>query len=219
MTQNINLYDPSLRARRDWLTPGNAAAALGACVLATALAAGWSHHELASLRQPAADTRTALQAAQADLVTMAQRASDAKPDARLQSDLKIAQAALLQRQSALELLQAGGFGHETGHAGALGAFARQSIDGLWLTGIALDNAQVALRGRALAPELIPSYVSRLQREATLQGRAFRALQIERPLQPADTAASAPARPAPFVEFSLVSAQGNEVPVKPSQGRP
>lgn len=219
MTQNINLYDPSLRARRDWLTAGNAAAALGACVLATALAAGWAQHDLNTVRQPAADAATALKSAQAELLALAQRAGEAKPDARLQAELKLAQTALVQRQSALELLQAGGFGHETGHAGTLSAFARQSIDGLWLTGVALDHQQVALRGRALSPELIPTYVSRLQREAALQGRAFRALQIDRPVQPADPAASVPARTAPFVEFSLVSAQGAEVPAKPPEARP
>jgi hypothetical protein len=211
--QNINLYDPSLRARREWFTAANAAAAVGACTLAVALAGGWAHHDLAQLRQPAADTRVALQSAQAELVTLTQRAATAKPDARLQGELRLAQAALVQRQSALELLQAGGLGNETGHAGALAAFARQSLNGLWLTGVTLDAQQLALRGRAMAPELIPAYVSRLQQEAALQGRAFQALQIERPLQPADPAASAPARTAPFVEFSLVSAQGAEAPAK------
>jgi hypothetical protein len=219
--QNVNLYDPSLRARREWLTAGNAVAAIGACALAVALAGGWVRHDLGKLRQPATDTHTALQAAQAELVALTQRAANAKPDARLQGELRFAQAALVQRQSALELLQAGGLGNETGHAGALAAFARQSLNGLWLTGLSLDHQQVALRGRALAPELIPAYVSRLQQEAALRGRAFQALSIERPLQPADPAASAPARTAPFVEFSLVSAQGAEAPAKtaPKEARP
>lgn len=217
--QNINLYDPSLRAKREWLTATNAAAAIGACALAVTLAGGWAHRDLAQLRQPAADTHTALQAAQTELVELTQRAANAKPDARLQAELRAAQASLVQRQSAMELLQAGGLGHETGHAGALAAFARQSINGLWLTGMTLDHQQVALRGRAMAPELIPAYVARLQQEAALQGRSFQALQIERPLQAADTAASAPARSAPFVEFSLVSALGAEAPAKPKEARP
>jgi hypothetical protein len=208
MTQNINLYDSSLRAKREWLTAANAATAVGVSVLVVALAGGWAMHDVSKLRQPAAETRTALEAAQKELVDLTQRVAQTKPDAQLQAELRLTQLAVTQRQSAFVLLQAGGLGNETGHANALSAFARQSIHGLWLTGVVLDNQQVALRGRSTNPELIPSYVSRLNKEAALQGRSFRALSIERPLEQA-AAASAPARSAPFVEFSLVSAQGAE----------
>lgn len=209
MTHNINLYDPSLRPKREWLTAGNAAAALATCTLVVALATAWVQHDLSRLKGPAQETSTALQAAQAEIVDLTQRMAKARPDARLQAELRLAQTALTQRQSALELLQAGGLGDERGHAETLAAFARQSIHGLWLTGVALEHQQVALRGRAMSPELIPTYVGRLNREAPLQGRAFRALHIERPQQA--EAASAPARSAPYVEFSLVSEQGAEAP--------
>ncbi|MEO8154483.1 MAG: hypothetical protein ABI605_15540 [Rhizobacter sp.] len=214
MTQNINLYDASLRSRRDWLTAETAVAAIGACTVAIALSAGWYRHDLAKVRDPAAATSSELQTAQAELADLTQRMAEAKPDARLQAELLLAQTTLTQRHAALDLLRGGGLGNESGHAAALSAFARQSINGLWLTGLVLDNQQVALRGRALNPDLIPSYVTRLNKESALQGRSFRALDIERPLQAADAAASTPARSAAFVEFSLVSAQGAEAPAKP-----
>lgn len=214
--QNVNLNDPSLRARREWLTAANAAAAVGACSLAVGLAGAWAQHDARKLRQPAHDTHVALEAAQKELVELTQRLGQTKPAARLQAELRIAQAAVTQRQAALDLLQAGGLGNETGHANALGALARQSVNGLWLTGMVLDNQQVALRGRSMSPELIPAYVSRLNKEAALQGRSFRALNIERPVQ--EAAASAPARSAPFVEFSLVSSQGTEALAKPEAKR-
>lgn len=213
MTQNINLYDPSLRAKREWLTAGNAATAIGVCLLAVTLAGTWARHDVAKLRQPAADTSAALEATQQELLDLNQRVTELKPDPKLQAELRLLQMAVTQRQSAFVMLQAGGLGHETGHANALGAFARQSIQGLWLTGVVLDHQQVALRGRSMSPELIPTYVSRLNKEAALQGRSFRALSIARPEQ--EAAASAPARSAPFVEFSLVSAQGAEALAKPS----
>lgn len=212
--QNINLYDASLRARREWLTAENAALAVGVSALAVALAAAWARHDLSRLQTPAASTRAALQAAQTELTDLTQRIAQTRPDAHLQAELRFAQTALTQRQSALELLQAGGLGNDVGHAGALSAFARQSIHGLWLTGVVLDHQQVALRGRAMSPELIPAYVSRLNKEAALQGRSFRALRIERPV-PAAESASAPARSAPYVEFSLASAEGAEAHAKPA----
>jgi hypothetical protein len=217
MTQNINFYDPSLRARRDWLTAANAAIAVGVCALVVLLAGGWAQHDLRRLRGPAADTHSGLLARQAELVDLTQRVAATRPDAHLQAELRLAQTALVQRQSALELLQAGGLGNEVGHAAALGAFARQSIHGLWLTGVVLDQGQVALRGRAISPELIPGYVHRLNQEAALQGRAFRALSIARPVQ-AEAGASATARSAPWVEFSLASAQGTEAPIRAPEAR-
>jgi len=213
MTQNINLYDDSLRSRRDWATAEMAATAVGVCALAVTLATTWARHDLSQLRGPAAQTTEALQTAQTELTDLTQRMAELKPDVRLQADLQLAQTSLTQRHAALELLRGGGLGVETGHAAAMSAFARQSINGLWLTGLVLDNQQVALRGRALNPDLIPTYVSRLNKEPALQGRSFRALDIERPLHAADAAASMPARPAVFVEFSLLSAQGAEAPAK------
>jgi len=219
MTQNINLYDASLRLRRDWATAETAAAAVGACVLAATLGTGWARYELAQVKGPAALTNEALQAAQTELTDLTQRVTELKPDEKLQAELALAQTTLTQRHAALELLRGGGLGNDAGHAAALSAFARQSVNGLWLTGVVLDNQQVALRGRALNPDLIPTYVTRLNKEAALQGRSFRALDIERPVHAADAAASMPARSAAYVEFSLVSAQGAEAPAKPKESTP
>jgi MSHA biogenesis protein MshI len=216
--QNINFYDASLRSKRDWLTAPNAALAVGACGLAVGLGTVWARHDLSKLQGPAAETAAALEAAQTELTDLNQRSTELQPNARLQAQVQLAQASVTQRQAALELLRAGGLGNETGHANALGAFSRQSLNGLWLTGVVLDHQQVALRGRSLNPELIPAYVSRLNKEAALQGRSFRALNIERPLLPAPAASGAdttppPPRSAPYVEFSLASAQGAEAPAK------
>ena len=103
--------------------------------------------------------------------------------------------------------------NEGGFAARLEALARQSVDGLWLTGMVLRQDDVVLKGRALQPQLIPVYVQRLDREPSLQGRAFRALEVVRPLEKPGRAASAavdgddslqPSPPARtvFVEFTL-----------------
>ena len=215
MTQNINLYDATLRTRRDWLTAANAAAAVGACALLVTLGTTWVRHDLALLQGSATETHAALRAAQAELTDLSQRMAEVQPDARLQAEVQFAQTTLTHRQAALELLRGGGLGNEAGHAAALNAFARQSISGLWLTGLVLDHQQVALRGRAMSPDLIPRYVNRLNKEAALQGRSFRALDIARPVHAADAAASMPERSAAYVEFSLVSALGAEAPAKPT----
>lgn len=224
MTQNINFYDASLRTRREWFTLANATVVVSACVIGMTTAVVMARSAAAQLREPALQATNELEAAQNEITELTQRMSESKPNAGLETSLRLAQATMTQRQAALDLLRAGGLGNETGHADALSAFARQSISGLWLTGLTLENQQVALRGRSTNPELIPSYVNRLNKEAALKGRSFRALDISRPVETpvaaaTDAAASDAAptvavpRPAPYVEFSLVSAHGAEAPTR------
>ncbi|HZE90733.1 MAG TPA: hypothetical protein VE029_03330 [Rhizobacter sp.] len=222
MTRNVNLYDAALRTRHDWLHARMALSCLGAALLAVLISAGWLRWDVAQLRAPSEQTAAALKTRQAELTALAQQVANAKSDARLLAEVSFARATLAQREAALELLRGGGLGNEQGHAAALGAFARQTIDGLWLTGVVLDQHDVALRGRTLHPELIPAYVTRLNKEPALQGRSFRALDVARPFEaePAAGAASAAAEPrhARFVEFSLIGAQGVEAPALPKEVR-
>ncbi|HEX6708455.1 MAG TPA: hypothetical protein VF169_27215 [Albitalea sp.] len=210
MVQNVNLYDPSLRITRDWLGADSFAAAIGAALLAVTLAAGVTHWQARSLQQPAQEVSAALLQQQAALQQLARDVDTLRPDPKLVGEVASTQATLAQRQAALQLLHAGGLGHTEGHAAALQAFARQSIDGLWLTGLVLDRQDMALRGRAMSPELIPAYVGRLNREPALQGRAFRALDIQRPLDEPATAGTTPNPPrlAAYVEFALSGSNGS-----------
>lgn len=217
--QNVNLYDPSLRIQRDWLSAESAAMAVGASLVIVALASGGVSWAARQLETPARNTASALQEQQAAIQALARQVDTLRPDPKLVAEVASTQATLEQRQAALQMLRAGGLGDTQGHASALNAFARQSISGLWLTGLVLDRRDMALRGRATAPELIPAYVGRLNNEPALHGRSFRALDIQRPLDEApvaSVAASAPLgraaapRHAGFVEFSLSGSGGSVV---------
>jgi MSHA biogenesis protein MshI len=202
--QQVNLYEPTLRIAHDWLSTGSLAAAVGGALVAVGLAAAWTQWQLREIQGPARETAAALQAQQAAVQELARQVDSLRADPKLLADVSIAQSTLEQRQAALQMLRGGGLGHQEGHAATLQAFARQSIDGLWLTGLALDRRDMALRGRALDPALIPAYVGRLNQEPALQGRSFRAIDIARPPQ-ADAS-----RLAAFVEFSLAGSNGTTV---------
>jgi len=213
MAQNVNLYDAALRITRDWLGAQTFVLAIAAAVAAVVLAAGAAHWSASRVAAPAAELDAALQVQRAAAQALAGQVETLRPDARLVAEVASAQATLEQRQAALRLLHAGGLGRPQGHAAALQAFARQSIDGLWLTGLVLHDDDMALRGRAVDASLIPAYVSRLRREAALQGRALRALDIRRPAPPAGAASAAAAGPAAadpwagVVEFTLAGSAG------------
>lgn len=214
MTQhNINLYDTALAPRRDLLAPVPALAMIAAAVVCIALATGWARSAASRLAPISEQGAAALQARQATMQASAEAAAAKKPDGAMQSAVADAQRTLLQRRAALQMLAASPIDREGGFAARLEALARQSVDGLWLTGMVLHQDDVLLKGRALQPQLIPVYVQRLDREPSLQGRAFKALEVVRPIDKAAHAASAAedgsvAAAAPrtaYVEFTLSGA--------------
>ena len=209
MTHNINLYDASLKTRRDLLAPMPVLAFVATAVVCMSLAVGWARASVTRLGPIAEQGAAGLQARQAALQAAAESSAAKKPDVGVQNAVAEAQRTLLQRRAALQMLAASPIDREGGFAARLEALARQSVDGLWLTGMVLRQDDVVLKGRALQPQLIPVYVQRLDGEPSLQGRAFRALDVVRPIDKAARAASAVAETetaaAPrsaYVEFTL-----------------
>jgi hypothetical protein len=225
MTHNINLYDASLKTRRDLLAALPALAIVGVAVVSMALAVGWARSAATRLGPIAEEGATGLQARQTALQAAAESAAAKKPDPEVQNAVAEAQRTLLQRRAALQMLAASPIDREGGFAARLEALARPSVDGLWLTGMVLRQDDVVLKGRALQPQLIPVYVQRLDREPSLQGRAFKALEVVRPIDKAARAASAvesdapvPAAHSVYVEFTLSGAgaepAGSDAEIRP-----
>lgn len=207
MSQNINLYDPAFRVHRNWLSANLAAAALVAAAVVVAAGAAVLRSQVEGLEQQVLIGDEQLKSQQAALQDLAKQVASARPDPRMLADLSATQASLEQRRAVLQLLNAGGLGDESGYSATLQAVARQSLTGLWLVGLTLNHRDVAMRGRALNPELVPAFLQRLNRESALQGRSFRSLEMQRPLQ----AEAPPARQAPYVEFALAGADGAVAP--------
>jgi hypothetical protein len=108
-----------------------------------------------------------------------------------------------------DVIEHGDLGNTRGYAEYFRALARQSVDGLWLTGVTIGGAgtDIGVRGRALDAALVPGYLARLRNEQVLQGKPVGSMQIGQ-------AGTVKARgadgqevdaPAPYVEFSLQSA--------------
>jgi hypothetical protein len=92
----------------------------------------------------------------------------------------------------------------------LRAFSRQILNGVWLTGFSIHGAgsEIGLQGRAMQPELVPAYISRLKREPVMQGKSFATLEMQLPLADqagkGDPATARQRVPAGYIEFSLQS---------------
>jgi hypothetical protein len=214
MSQNINLLGPAFRKQRRALTLATVLQCLG-----ITLAAMLAYH-LMLLQQVsglAAELRSAegLLGSQRSYVEKLKGKPAAKPDARLEAEVGRLEGELKTAREAIETLQGGALGSQQGFAEYLRAFSRQSLNGLWLTGFTIaGNGEIEIRGRVLSPDLVPSYIQRLNREQVLAGRSFARLEMSRPkAEPATAkdkgpAASAAALPR-YLDFNLATMDRTE----------
>ncbi len=136
--------------------------------------------------------------------------------ARLETELKSARAAM-------GVLEGGALGNRSGFASYLKAFSRQALDGLWLTGFTVDGAgEVAIQGRVISANLLPEYIQKMNKEPALQGRAFSALEMRRPV----VAPAAPLKDGEkpviagprYLEFNLTTGEPVAVAAGPGEKR-
>jgi hypothetical protein len=207
MAQQINLYNPALRLQRDWLTLGNvaAAAALFALVLGG----------VGALLRSQADARAqVVQAVDAELNQARARlvqAGAAAGKSAAEAELNTLQEVLAARREVLAALQAGSGlrpNATAGFADYLRGLARQSVNGLWLTGfsVAQGGEGMEIRGRMLVAERLPDYIRRLNAEHVFAGRQFVSLQVERTVDPDPKRAAVLT---PFNSFVLASVRADD----------
>jgi len=222
MSQQINLFNPAFQPQKHVLSAGQLALAAGVLVTGIAGLALWGSLQTAELQQRANAGAVQLDGRQARLAAVntefVPRAKDVTMDGQLvDADRKL--AAMRHMSGALAR---GELGDTSGFAGYFKALARQSMQGLWLTGVTVDGggAQIGIRGRALDPAMVPGYLNRLTNEPLMQGKSFASLQIGEaaplPLPAGSSGGNsadgqAPTRAAPYVEFSLQSVAGEPQP--------
>jgi len=225
MAGQINLFDPALLRKRDWLALVNVVMLALLLMLAVAAAALLVRHDLPSLSAQVATNEAQLKAMREQVVVLGQRVANRKPDPLIESELVGTRQLLAARNEILNTLRQGTDPGAGSFADYLRGFARQSVAGLWLTGIAVDAGSdgMEIRGRTVDPALLPEYIARLNKEPTLQGRAFAALKlsegkVEAPSGGTATLSAAPpntpadaTKKALFHEFTLIPLKSSGKP--------
>lgn len=219
MSQQINLYSPSLLPEREWVTGRNLTFALAGLVLFLGLSAAAVQYRLAS-----ASDRATMAARDVDqLKSKVQTATQALAGVRLPADkdpeLMRLQRAVNDREQVVALLEQGSPLEGQSFAEYFRGLARQSLPGLWLTGFSLEakGEGMEIRGRMTDQSLLPEYIRRLNREKVFSGREFAALDVGLPEAQPPTAVSGTAslgavRPNPnYVNFVLKPLRFNKPP--------
>jgi hypothetical protein len=205
MSQNINLFNPAFRRPRRLLTLAVVAQCLG-----LTLAALFGYHyyleqQLTGFAAELAATEKLLRTQVGFVDKLKDKPVPPVTEAQVDAEIGKLEVELKRANESIEALKGGAIGSQQGFAEYLRAFSRQSIGGLWLTGFSIDGrGELEIRGRALSPDLLPSYIQRLNRERVLAGRNIARLEMIRPKPEAVADKDKAARTPRFLEFSLAT---------------
>ena len=216
MSQNINLFTPAFRQQRRLLTLATVAQCLGLTLVALFGYYAYVQQQVGGLTAELGSAEPVLRSQRSFMEKLKDKATAPKPDAKLEDEITQLETQLKFARESMGALKGGAFGNQQGFAEYLRAFSRQSVYGLWLTGFTIaGSGELEIRGRALSPDLVPSYIQRLNREEVLAGRSIARLEMSRPKpEPAPApdknkaAAKAPGLPR-FLEFNLATADAGK----------
>ena len=182
MSQQINLFNPIFRKQKKYFSSTTMLQALGIICLFCALLAGDAARRMYALKVQAAATDARLLARQERLTEARVQFAPRQKSATLAAETAAAQEELAMLATAAATIERGGFGDKSGFSAYFRAFARQSIDGLWLTRLHVGSggAQLNVQGNVLQAELVPQYMHRLASEPVMRGKSFASLEMGGP---------------------------------------
>lgn len=195
MSQQINLFSPTLLPEKEWVTGRNLAMAVASLLVLLLIATGVVQYRLASATERARAGEQSVTQLKAKLQEVGQQLAAAKVPVDKDAELSRLQRAVTEREQVLALLEQGSPKEGQGFADYFRGLARQSLPGLWLTSFSLGAAGdgLEIRGRMTDQSLLPEYIRRLNREPVFVGREFAALDVRLP--EADASQSGAAKPA------------------------
>jgi len=209
MSQQINLFNPIFMKRRKYFSLLAILQALGMIVVGSLFFYGYAVYQVGQLKKQSEESTRRYNAEQVRLARYATEFSPQQAHQALQDEVRRLEKQHAEQAELIETIKSGAVGNTSGYSEYLRAFARQVVQGLWLTGFKItgDAAQISLSGGVVNPELLPAYIQRLGKEGVMQGKTFSTLQMQ---QPAAKTGSSPAISAPrYVEFILHSSPDSE----------
>jgi hypothetical protein len=179
MSQQINLFEARLRPQKPHFSAATMALAVGATF---ALALGMQQlvaFQNRSLQNTLAQTDRRAAELREQTVRFAREFGEQGRSSVLAEEIARAEEQLRLRRELLENMQGGMGANAEGFSQYLTALARQSMNGVWLTGVDIDRptGELLLRGRVLDGDLVPAYIRRLNQEPIFKGRPVTEMRL------------------------------------------
>ncbi len=181
MKQQINLYHPTLRRRRPVFAARSMARGIALAALGLLVLYAYPAWQVAGLARHVEALEWQRAAALGRLAQLEERVPRREPSRLLASEVERLAGEVSRRGELLETFRGRVDDARTGFSEHLAGLARQRVEGLWLTDLAVRDAgsSLELGGSALRPELVPILVQRLAGEPVFEGASFGHLILER----------------------------------------
>jgi hypothetical protein len=178
MTQQINLFNPIFLKQKKTFSAVAMLDTFAVLLVGVAVFYAYASIETLNLDRQSVVTARQYDQARVRLLEASARYAPKKFDAGLEAEVNNLQAQLSARKATSDLLGIGQPANGISYADYLRALARPALAGLWLTGFRVGKGgEIEITGRALQPELVPSYIHRLNQERAMRGRAFDSLSM------------------------------------------
>ncbi|MDO8466008.1 MAG: PilN domain-containing protein [Gallionella sp.] len=207
MSQQINLFNPIFMKQRKYFSLLTMLQALGMIVVGSLFFYGYAIYQVGELGKQSEESTKRYNAEEVRLARFTAEFSPQQASQALQEEMRRMEKQVADQAELVEIIKSGAVGNTTGYSEYMRAFARQVVQGLWLTGFRItgDATQLSLSGKVLSPELLPAYIQRLGKESIMQGKTFSTLQMQQPKVDANQGDVAR-----YVEFTLRSGPDSEV---------
>ena len=206
MSQQINLFNDNVRKPGKAFSVLNMLQGLGAILFCVMLFYAYSEYQGRQQQEQLDEANKSLASEQARLANLTADFSRQRSGLTPEQELKKVAAEATAQREIISALKSGVIGNTRGYSEYMQAFARQTLNGLWLTGFNIDGdaTQMSISGAALSPEMVPGYILRLNNEKVMRGKAFASLQMQLPKEDASKPTSRP-----YLEFTLQSVAAGE----------
>lgn len=213
MSQQINLFNPIFLKKKKYFSALTMVQGLGMILLGSVVVVAYAQIQLKALKAETVATANQLRQTRAQLAKVAADYAPRQKSKDLEEEIVRTELEIKHQKRAFDIVQSGGVGNTNGYSEYLRAFARQIVDGLWLTSFSISGAgsNLELRGKTLQPQLVPIYITKLGQEPIMRGKAFDTLAMEMPEAVAEGKADTvsgttgkPPRQASYIEFTLRS---------------
>jgi len=181
VSQNINLFNPVFRKEPQVATFNALVGCVALALFGLIGAFFFLQQVVKGLAEELRSAESLLKVQKGYAEKLQGEAAGRKVSVALEDETARLEAELKQARESMDALKSGVLGTQEGFAEYLRAFSRQSLNGLWLTGLVIGGGgQVEIRGRVVSPDLVPAYIQRLNREKALAGRSFARLEVAQP---------------------------------------
>ena len=216
MTQQINLFNPIFLKQEKYFSVSTMLQALAIILIGTFAFYAFASYQVSKLREQSTHMAAMLQSEQQKLEQATHQFAPRTKDADIEKKISLNEKRLKSLQEVKAALEGKVIGDTLGYSEYMRAFARQIVQGVWLTGFSIVGSakEMAITGGTMQPGLLPQYIQRLRNEKVMAGHAFGILEMTQPeVEPKEKEQASSVEnekvvqrpePAPYIKFRLQS---------------